>query len=143
MGLRARLLTYLVILCSLALGALGQVLLKSGASTLDAQGPGVFSAVLEGLRQPMVVLGLLAYVVSSGLWLVVLSRVQLSVAYPLAAVNHVLVAVGAVALGESLPPARWLGVALVASGVALLGFSDLRGAAVRGRRSDPREGSAA
>lgn len=140
MATRARLLTYAVIALSLGLGALGQVLLKSGASDLGGEG-GPLQTALAGLTDVLVVLGLTAYAVSSGFWLVAISRVPLSVAYPLAAANHVVVALAAVALGETLPPVRWLGVGFVVGGVALLGYSDLRSSAALGRAPGSRPGS--
>ena len=82
--------TIALILLSVALGVTGQIFLKQGVS---AGGPitGLNKAVLVTLFKPMVLLGLFSYGLSSISWLVVLSRTELSFAYPMVALGYVLV----------------------------------------------------
>jgi len=119
---------------SIVLGTVGQVLLKAGAGTgLQSTSMGLIATLSAALVRPTAIAGLVAYAVSALLWLVVLSRVPLSIAYPMGASAYALVALAAVAMGEVLPPMRWAGVALLVAGVVLVGG---------GRRVDPRAESA-
>lgn len=66
-------------------------------------------------------LGLALYGLSSIAWLWVLSRAQLSFAYPVLALSFpIVVALSAVLFGESVGPIQWIGVLLIIAGVSLL-----------------------
>ena len=82
--------TIALILLSVALGVTGQIFLKQGVS---ADGPitGLNRALLTTIFRPLVLLGLFCYGLSSISWLVVLSRTELSFAYPMIALGYVLV----------------------------------------------------
>jgi len=70
------------------------------------------------------VLGLLAYGVSTIIYLFVLSRVHLSWAYSLGGMSYVFAAIFAAAiLTENVPILRWVGVGVIVVGVALIGIS--------------------
>lgn len=108
-----------LILGSVALGATGQVLMRAGMASLG--GLGAVDAVLSGLLDPLVLLGIASYAVSSLLWLVALSRVPLSTAYPFGALSYVIVVLVALATGETVPALRWLGVVLIVVGIWFVG----------------------
>lgn len=116
-----------LIAVSVALGSAGQILLKAGASHWE--GRSVVGTLVPALTDPLVLGGLAAYAVSSLLWLLVLSRVNLSVAYPLAATSYVVVVAAGMVAGERVPPLRWLGVMLIVLGVSAIGLSEARGRA--------------
>jgi drug/metabolite transporter (DMT)-like permease len=82
--------TIALILLSVALGVTGQILLKQGVS---AGGPitGLNRALVATIFRPLVMLGIFSYAISSVSWLVVLSRTELSFAYPMIALGYVLV----------------------------------------------------
>ncbi|MDA8064809.1 MAG: EamA family transporter [Thermaerobacter sp.] len=104
---------------ALVLGATGQLLLKAGVDQVGhlSVGPRLFDAAF----QPLVLAGFLCYGVSALLWLVVLSRSQLSFAYPLLAINYVLlVLLSAAFLGESLSWPKLAGSLIVGLGVFVL-----------------------
>ena len=62
-------------------------------------------------KQPKLWIGLTIFGVSSIFWLVVLSRVALTVAYPLVGLSYiVVVALGRFAFHEHVPALRWIGV---------------------------------
>lgn len=85
---------------------------------MAALGGGTFtSTIASGLTEPLVLLGLACYVTSSVLWLVVLSRVPLSVAYPFGALSYVLVVIVALITGEHVSALRWVGVVLIVGGI--------------------------
>jgi len=95
--------------------AVAQLLLKTGVILLPAT---------AGLL--WVASGLACYAVSLLAWLHVLTRLPLSVAYPMLGVSYILVYIGAIAspiLSEAFTPARAAGVVLVACGAALISTS--------------------
>ncbi len=73
---------------------------------------------------PYVLFALGLYAISVLLWLVVLSRVPLSYAYPMVSLSYVLVILASKwILGESISWIRWVGVLLICLGVALIARS--------------------
>ena len=116
--------TALFLLAGVLLNAGAQLLLKAG---VGAVGPihfdasAAWSTVGRVLVQGPVLAGLACYVVSVGLWLVALSRVEVSVAYPMLSLGYVVNALAAWWLfGEALGPARFAGIALILLGVFLI-----------------------
>jgi multidrug transporter EmrE-like cation transporter len=64
------------------------------------------------------------YGTSLCVWLAALSRAPVSIAYPMLSVGYVVVAFASfVWLGESLSPAKVLGIALICVGVVLVSRS--------------------
>ena len=110
---------YAMIIGSVALAATGQVMMRLGMSSLG--GEALPATIRAGLGEPLVLLGFLCYALSSASWLVVLSRVPLSVAYPFGALSYVIVVLVALLTGEQIPPLRWVGVALIVAGIWLVG----------------------
>ena len=116
--------TLLFLLAGVFLNAGAQLLLKAG---VNAVGPihfgaaAVWPTVGRVLVQWPVLAGLACYVVSVGLWLVALSRVEVSVAYPMLSLGYVVNALAAYWLfGEALGPARFGGIALILLGVFVI-----------------------
>ncbi|MBC8249158.1 MAG: multidrug resistance protein [Anaerolineales bacterium] len=112
---------------SIAMNVLGQTAIKLGVNqpeseALTAADP--ISVVSLVVRSPMIMLGLLMHVVGALAWIVVLSRLDLSYAYPFVAVNFVLITVvSQVVFSETVPTLRWLGIALVCVGLVLVALS--------------------
>ena len=106
------------------LNAAAQLLLKAGTNVL-----GVITltrdnwlAVLWSMAtQGYFVLGAACYGVSLFVWILGLSRVPVSVAYPLLSVGYVINAIAAHYLfGETVTLQRWLGIGFIAIGVWLV-----------------------
>jgi undecaprenyl phosphate-alpha-L-ara4N flippase subunit ArnE len=73
---------------------------------------------------PMAMAGFAAYTLEIVLWLVVLSRAPLSVAFPLAALSYCgVLATSSFVLGERVSARRWLGASIVTLGVAFVCLS--------------------
>jgi drug/metabolite transporter (DMT)-like permease len=118
-------LSLLLVLISCLLGVSGQILLKMGMDRLGViEISGLAAAWQMALRvfgTPSVILGFACYGVSSIVWLVVLSRLDVSLAYPLLALNFILVPFFAwMILGEQVPSLRWVGVGIVLVGVTIV-----------------------
>lgn len=120
--------TVVILLTSIGLAAAGQLLLKAGMNQVGVvAGIDSFRAVVdvagEVLGTWQVIAGLGAFGVSAAFWLVALSRVPLSVAYPVASFSYVLILVfSVVILGERPAALVWLGAILVMFGISLIGI---------------------
>ncbi len=112
-----------LILLSVTTGVAGQTAIKLGVSqpgASDAAG-GVVTLIRMILTSPLVLLGLALYGVGALAWIAVLSRVDLSIAYPFLALNFVLIAlVSRFFLGEEIPPLRWAGILVICAGILLV-----------------------
>ncbi len=120
--------TFLAILVSVGLAAVAQVVLKAGVSSAA-----VSAALLSGSRwsvatamvgSPLVWLGMCLYVGGALVWLVVLTRVEVSLAYPFVAIGFVLtMLLGWLLQGDSIGLMRISGTLLIAAGVVLVARS--------------------
>ena len=122
-------LVFALIVVSVSLSALAQMSLKAGmAAVAGAAGsglaPGVaggLASVLAALTQPYVLLGLGLYGLGAFVWLLVLARLDVSLAYPFVALGFIVVMVlGALWFGEPITPTKLAGTALVGLGVWLI-----------------------
>lgn len=116
----SRTASYALIAASILTASVGQALMKSGLAGVDGAGSAL-SVLSSAAGRPVVWVGLISYALSSALWLVVLSRVELSVAYPLGSLSYVIVVLASLVMGEYVGTLRWLGVALIVSGVWAIG----------------------
>jgi len=119
--------TFALLMCGVLLNAGAQLLLKAGVRPLGGiglQGSSVATGVTEALLQPAVAAGLACYAVSVVLWIVALSRVEVSIAYPMLSLGYVVNALAAWWLfGESLDAQKAVGIGLILIGVALVARS--------------------
>jgi drug/metabolite transporter (DMT)-like permease len=109
-------------------GVAGQIALKMGMTRVGVlDGASIaqpLQVAMSVLTTPLVLGGLVFYVLGAGAWMGVLSRVPLSFAYPLLAVSYAITPVFAwLTLGEALPSLRWAGIATICAGVFLVSRS--------------------
>jgi drug/metabolite transporter (DMT)-like permease len=112
-----------LVLASVSLSALAQLLLKLGMTSVRAYALGKEGPQLLWLavQQPWVLLGLALYGLGALLWLLVLSRLELGVAYPFVALGFLLtMLLGILVLGEQVSSLRVTGTLLIIAGVALV-----------------------
>jgi multidrug transporter EmrE-like cation transporter len=119
-------LSFGLILAGVLLNAAAQLLLKAGANRagpLDLTAQSL--AVLPSLAlSPPIVAGVACYAVSVVVWILALTRVEVSLAYPMLSIGYVINAVAAWLLfGEALTPMRMAGIAAIGIGVCLLAGS--------------------
>jgi len=116
-----------LILAGVLLNAAAQLLLKQGMIQVGQFELGMANLLAIGPRvavNPFVLLGLASYVISVGAWLVVLSRVDVSVAYPMVSLGYVVtVILGRVLFNEAVTAQRVLGVLVICAGVFLVARS--------------------
>lgn len=112
-----------LIVFSVLLNAIAQLLLKKGMTSL---GELELSAqfVLKGVLNPFIIGGLGIYAISIVSWLIVLARVNVSIAYPFLSLGFIFSAVVAYfAFGEPLSLQKILGIALICAGLVFLTLS--------------------
>ncbi|HDM09305.1 MAG: EamA family transporter [Deltaproteobacteria bacterium] len=113
-----------LILAGVFLNAAAQVCLKQGMRAIG-HFDFVFGSILPtGIRvigNVYVLLGMVCYAVSIVVWLMVLSRVDVSYAYPLLSVGYIVTAfAGKAFFGEALSSVRWAGILVICFGVYLI-----------------------
>ena len=120
MNIRTAVLVFLGVL----LNTIAQFLLKAGAGRLGPLHLAYRSAVnffLAAASSSFILGGMVCYVASFGLWVGVLSRMEVSIAYPLLAVGYVISAFAAYFIfGEPLSAPKLVGIAIIVVGVAVL-----------------------
>lgn len=114
----------LLILLTAVLNTAAQLLLKAGMSRI---GEFSFAAhnfmpiALKIISSPFILLGLLIYVTSVSLWLLVLSRVPVSIAYPMTSLAYIFNVLGAyIIFGEHINLIQILGIFVIIFGVYLI-----------------------
>lgn len=108
--------SFLLLLTGVLLNATAQLLLKAGTNAMPL-GP---SLAVE----PHILGGLACYAVSVVIWVIALSRVPVSMAYPMLSIGYIVNAVAAwQLLGESLPPLRLAGIGVIILGVFMVARS--------------------
>ncbi len=116
-----------IILLGVLLNAVAQLALKQGMRQIGEFEFALANALPIGWQvgtNPYVAFGLACYVFSVGIWILVLSRVEVSLAYPMLSVGYVVNALAAWWLfGENLTPTRIAGIAVICFGVWLLSRS--------------------
>ncbi len=120
-------LVFALIISSVSLNALAQVSLRKGMLVLNANG-GVEQPVLQLLVQlalnPFLILGLSLYAVSIFIWLYVLSKVEVSLAYPFQSLGYIIAAtIGLFFLGENVTLVRAAGIGMICVGLVFIARS--------------------
>ena len=113
----------LVLLLASVLSAVsGQFLLKAGALKLvKVSGANALDQLLSILMVPQLILGLGCYALGSFAYILLLARVELSIAGPAIALSYVFsVLLGYFAFQEAIPFSRMVGVGLIVCGVILV-----------------------
>ncbi|MFN2590093.1 MAG: EamA family transporter [Actinomycetota bacterium] len=123
---KGRAMLYGLILLSVLLAALAQLTLKHGMTQIARHGGALeFGTPVETVRRIVtnasVLGGLALFVLSASVWLVVLSRVSLSFAYPFVSLTYVMILLfDRFVLRDPVPGLRWGGVALIVAGIVLV-----------------------
>ena len=104
------------LLAGVLLNASAQLLLKAGTNAMPL-GPGL-------ALEPHVLGGLACYAISVVVWIVGLSRVPVSIAYPMLSIGYVVTAIAAwQLLGDSVSLLRLAGIGVIIAGVFMVARS--------------------
>ncbi len=113
-----------LVLSSVAFGAVGQLILKAGMNSLGkVQLTG--ETLLHMATNPLLIVGIAIFLVSTVLWLLALSKADLSFAYPFLSLTYMAVLVGgAVLFHEQVTLTRVVGFAIIVAGVVIVARSE-------------------
>lgn len=116
-----------LILSGMLLGAIAQLLLKAGTNAVghfEFHWQNALPVTLKLAAQPAIVAGIGCYGISLLVWIMALSRVPVSVAYPMVSLGYLINAFAAWAwLGEPLGAQKLLGISFIILGVWLIARS--------------------
>ncbi len=118
----------LLILLSISIAVGGQLLLKIGINRIgivNIEGFDFLKQLFLGvIKSPLILTGLFLYVISAAIWLIVISVVDLSFAYPFIGFTYVMVLVlSKFILKEDVNPVRWIGAIVITIGVIVISRS--------------------
>lgn len=115
------------ILAGVTLNAGAQLLLKAGTNAVghfEFTRANILPIAFRLATQPPIIGGLTCYVISVAVWIIGLSRVDVSIAYPMLSLGYVVNALAAWYLfGEIIGPLRVAGILLILAGVFLIARS--------------------
>lgn len=113
-----------MVVMTILLTSYGQMVIKWQAGQFKPATGGLLARlpdVLQLLLQPWVISAFVAAFAASLCWMLAISRLELSKAYPFMALNFLLVSFAAVPLfGESMTLAKGVGLAVVVLGLIIL-----------------------
>jgi drug/metabolite transporter (DMT)-like permease len=115
-----------LLLMSVVLASLGQIFFKKGVFitgevTLKHS---VIAELFNLVFNPLVLSGLVLYIISTILWLIALSKTTLNFAYPFTALIFVLVMLSArMVFLENIPTLRYIGIIFICLGFLLSSFA--------------------
>jgi multidrug transporter EmrE-like cation transporter len=117
-----------ILLTSVAFGAVGQLILKAGMNDMvktygKLQLTG--ETLLHMASNPLLIVGIAIFGVSTLLWLFALAKADLSFAYPFLSLTYLAVLIGGAFLfGDKVTVARVLGFVIIIAGVFIVARSD-------------------
>ena len=120
-------LSFSLVMLGVLLNAAAQLLLKAGTNSVGQFAFSAENILPIGWRlatEPHILGGLTCYVISVVVWIMALSRVEVSIAYPMLSVGYVVNALAAWYLfGEAVTAARLVGIAVIILGVFIVARS--------------------
>jgi multidrug transporter EmrE-like cation transporter len=113
-----------LIIFGVMLNATAQLALKQGMRQIGYFDFGLRNCgriLFAVTTSPYILAGLACYIFSVAVWLLVLSRVEVSYAYPLLSIGYIITAfAGWLFFHESIGTTRWAGIVVVCIGVWLI-----------------------
>jgi multidrug transporter EmrE-like cation transporter len=120
-------ISFTLIMTGVMFNAAAQLLLKAGTNSVGAfafSRENIFPIGWQLATEPHIVGGMFCYLISLVVWVLALSRVQVSIAYPMLSVGYVVNAIAAWYLfGEAVSLTRLLGIGVIILGVFILARS--------------------
>jgi multidrug transporter EmrE-like cation transporter len=117
--------TFAFIISGVILNACAQLLLKAGTNALGGAihltMSNWFQTFIKVITQAPILGGLACYGISLVVWIIGLSRTDVTIAYPMLSLGYVVSAFGAwMFLGEAVSPQRLVAIGVIVIGVVLL-----------------------
>jgi multidrug transporter EmrE-like cation transporter len=116
-----------LVLVGVLLNAAAQLLIKSGTNVLgklNFEQDKLVALAMNVVTEYHIIAGLFCYVISVGIWIVALSKLEVSVAYPMLSIGYVVNALAAWYLfGEVLSVQKIAGIFIIIFGVIMVARS--------------------
>ena len=120
-------LSFSLVMTGVLLNAAAQLLLKAGTNAIGVFEFSTQNVIPVGCKiatQPYILSGIGCYVISVVVWILALSRAEVSVAYPMLSIGYVVNAIAAWYLfGEAVTPVRLAGIGIIVLGVFIVAWS--------------------
>ena len=120
-------ISFALVLLGVLLNAAAQLLLKAGTNNIGQFEFSSANLVPIGWKvatQPYILGGLMCYAISVVVWIMALSRVEVSIAYPMLSIGYVVNAIAAYLLfGEAVGVQRLVGIGIIIVGVYIVARS--------------------
>lgn len=123
-------MAFVLLFASIFLAVVGQLLLKKGMWTVGIvyfRLNQLWPVFLKTFSNFYIISGFSLFILSALLWLVVLSKLDVSKVYPMVAAGYILVLLasrwGIIVAREPVSPARWIGALVICLGVYLISRS--------------------
>ncbi|MGC4053248.1 MAG: hypothetical protein QM757_28425 [Paludibaculum sp.] len=115
----------MALIVSVLLAACGHLLIKNGLNGVVLPAHAVLMMKLQAyFLAPKVVAGLAIYGMGTMLWIVAVSKRDISYLYPFTSLNYVVITLGGMWLfGEPVSTGRWAGIVVVMLGVGMMHVS--------------------
>ncbi len=120
----------IILFIAIAMGAVGQIAMKAGMNRVMEKSGGDLGPIIKALPRIFtdifVLAGVTIYVLSTVLWLWVLSKVPLSFAYPCISISYIIIIIaGKWVFKERIDKWKIAAIVLILFGVAALGLSEI------------------
>jgi uncharacterized membrane protein len=117
--------TFVLVLIACVLGGAGHVFLAKGMKTIgdmsEASSEHIGGMVGSTISNPWVLFGVFLQALFFALYLVLISRADVSMILPLTAIDYIVVVfLAQLLLGETVTTMRWVGVGLIVVGTTLV-----------------------
>ena len=118
------LVSFALIIFGVVLNAAAQILLKAGTNVVghfEFQSQNIIPVGMQLAFQPYIMGGMACYAISLVVWIMALSRVPVSIAYPMLSIGYLINALVAWQwLGEAISAQKLLGISFIIIGVVLI-----------------------
>jgi multidrug transporter EmrE-like cation transporter len=120
-------ITFALAVGSVSLNAMAQIALRKTmltAGPLPSGGANALGFAFSLLLNPWFLAGMTCYALSIGIWLIVLGKTEVSLAYPLLSIGYIIAAiVGYYFFGENVNLTRIAGIVLICFGIVVISRS--------------------
>jgi len=118
---------FLLVLSGVLLNAIAQLFLKAGTNSIGVlflENAKFLESIFRIIFQPYIMAGLFCYVISVGIWIAALAKVEVSIAYPMLSIGYVVNAFAAWYLfGEIITIQKMVGIFTIMVGVYIVAKS--------------------
>lgn len=115
---------FILLFSAVFMGACSQMMLKAGVDKLQPivlKPENALPLLMQVTTSGFIIGGIMGYAISMMLWLVVLSKLDLGVAYPMVSTGYLITAIGGYYFfNEALTPLRIIGILVIMLGVYLV-----------------------